>query len=268
MPDLNKWKPQPIPNAAQAAANSAAARAKAAQMELDRRAQYLRNQATTWKPPLNKWEQQPTTAATPAMTPVSFPSMPIPPIPQAPGGAGGNGASSPVGSTGSSTNAQLYQPLLDLQNESRRYREDLRNGTGRIAGQIAGATGDWLAGMQEGNLKDAAVRGIGGSGVEGQIRQASRDTATRAGAKQLGDLAVQREAMLGGAIQGALPGTTAAPELALREKQTTMQGQTNQQNLAQQQYQNQLQASNMAFNQYMAMLDQQRNNQAYTGFRL
>lgn len=178
------------------------------------------------------------------------------------------GAVGPQAAGGGSLNSELYKPLTDLQGEAGQYRQDLKNGTGRIAGQIAGATGDWLAGMQNNASQSAAQRGVAGGGVAEQMQGQARDTATRAGAKQLGDLAAQREAMLGGAIQGALPITQAAPNLALAEKGLAVNAQQQQNQANQQNFSNQLALSNQAFNQYMGLMNAQRSSPFYSGFSI
>lgn len=252
-----------------------------AQRDLDNRALSMQQLATQQTPEYQARNQaildkrdSPTPQVQAQQSAMSLPQIQMPQIPQMQqfaaspiqqAQASQGGAPSP----GLNASAQMYQPLVDLQGEAAAYRKNLQEGTGRIAGQIAGATGDWLAGMQNQSMMDVAQRGMGGSGVETQVRGQARDVATRAGAKQLGDLANQREAMLGQSISAALPITSAAPSLALQEKEVALGAQNQANQAAQLNYQNQLSSSNQAFNQYMALLAEQRQragSQVYTGF--
>lgn len=162
--------------------------------------------------------------------------------------------------------AEFYKPLQDLDAEATNYREDLRNNTGRIAGQVAQATGDFLGELYNQSDVDLARRGVADSGVENQQRQQARDTAMRAAAKQLGDVQLGQQQQLGGAISAALPIRSATPQLALQEKGIGLQSQIASNQAAQQNLTNNMAIQNQAFQQYMALLNATRTSPTYTGF--
>lgn len=228
-------------------------------------------------------QQAPVGPATPQNTarpfPPAFPAFPSQPsssssqFPQLPQFQFGDPSSavqqapqSQTSNAPASLTSQFYQPLSALEDESRSYRDDLRNNTGRIAGQVAQATGDFLGELYNQSDVDLARRGVADSGVENQQRQQARDTAMRAGAKQLGDVQLGQQQLLGGAINSALPITMANPTLALQNKQIGLQTSIAQNNAAQTNFQNNMALQNQAFQQYMALLNAQRSSPTYTGF--
>lgn len=239
------------------------------QADADRRAKALQNQMS---PPQSAGVSQVAGGSTALGGNLQMPMLPQMQMQNlAASGSGGfqmpQAQSIPASPASGATNtAELYKPLLDLQGEAGQYRTDLKNNTGTIANQVAGATGDFLQGLYNGGDEDMARRGIGGSGIHMQQRQQSRDTAARAGARQLGDVQVQQQQLLGSAIQGALPITQAAPQLAQGEKSLNLSAQNSANQANQLNFQNQLATTNQAFNQYMALLSAQRTSPAYTGF--
>lgn len=169
----------------------------------------------------------------------------LPPAVTPVGGSGGASASSPLTLT-----AQTNPALDALLATNNKYIRDLQSGTG-LAMDIAGQK---MRDAAEGS-KAALGQSEGFRGVRSSNRMAGLEADTNRNVTQaIGNVAAERERMLGGAIQGSLGIARAPAEMALAEKGLGLNA-----------FQAQKQAEQQDFGAFLALLNAKRESPIYSG---
>lgn len=202
------------------------------------------------------------------------PGAPPPlPLPSVGGGASGGGMTQIAGPSipwgnfggggaGGDDNATTVQPLnfsaekspelLALLGESQSYINDLKNNTGHTMDEL----GAKLRDSREGG-KRSLQQGESARGVNSSMAQSNYEGATQRGVQDtLAGVARDREAMRGGAIQGAAGIAGGINSAAMAEKALQLGAWS-----AQQQAQAAKEAAN--YNQWLSLLGEYRSSPAY-----
>lgn len=176
------------------------------------------------------------------------------------GGVGGGGlydvpvngtpAARPTASQPLTLSAQTNPALDSLLAQQNKYISDLQSGTG-LAMDVAGQK---MRDAAEGS-KAALGQSEGFRGVRSSNRMAGLEAETnRNVTKAIGDVASERERMLGAAIQGGLGIARAPGEMALAEKSLGLNA-----------FQAQRQSEAQDLSAFMALLNAQRSSPIYSG---
>lgn len=182
----------------------------------------------------------------------------IPPIPpSALGGGFGGGGASPSGGGGASSltlNADTNHALEALRGRYDKQLNDLSSNTGHIMDTAGSRIRDAREGGRQALQQDALF-----ANKASDPSLASYDAATvGAQAGAIADIAAGREANLTNALQGGVSVMGAPADLALREKGLQV-------NAYQAENQAKAATNNMAFQQWLALLNATRTSPIYTG---
>ena len=147
--------------------------------------------------------------------------------------------------------AQTNPQLEALQGRANKYMDDLQAGTGHAMDLAGQKMRDAREGGRQALGTSEGMRGVASSNRMGQYEADTQRGVTRA----IADTGLERERMLGSAIQGSLGIARAPGEMALQEKGFGLSA-----------YQAQQQANQQQFSNFMALLNAQRQSPIYGGF--